>query len=838
MGIKSRIYFLLVIVSLVYSTVSNAQDNNDQQPLYQVLIELKEQYNYQFNYSESTIQDVYLIPPKRDLSFSQVLTYLRESTGLVFTILNANFISITKKDGLLVCGFLKAKDSHMPLVAATVHSASNATITDDNGFFELKVNTESDMISFRHLGYRTYSKPLKEFNKNGCSDIFLDLQAQPLSEVVISNYIVNGINKLNNGAFEIDFSNFDILPGLIETDVLQSVQAFPGIQSENETVSNINIRGGTHDQNLILWDDIKMYQSGHFFGLISMYNPQITEEVSLLKNGTDVRYTDGTSGTISMKTDEQVNSQLNANLGVNFIDANGFVDVPLGKKSSIQIAARKSISEFVQTPTYDEFFERISQNTEIESNESNIVNSDKSFDFYDASLRWIYNISPNDEIRINFINVANQLEFNENANVDAVETSRQSSVTQNSIAGGLQYNRIWNANFQTSFAAYETDYKLQAINANVLDSQRFLQENSVSESSIKLNALYKINERWQILGGYHFVETQVTNLDDVDNPLFRLLISEVLRTHALYSQASFLSVDRMTNFNIGVRTNYLDKFEKIIIEPRLSFNQKFLDHFTLEILGEFKHQNTSQVINFQNDFLGIEKRRWQLSNNDDVPVITSKQVSLGLNYNHGGWLFSAEGYKKRVEGVTTQSQGFQNQYEFVKTQGSYEVDGVDVLVRKRLGDFNAWLSYSFMDNIYTFNDLPEMTFPSNLDIEHAVTFGLAYSTNHLKIATGLNWHTGKPNTLPVENNEVLDGEINFDEANSTNFEDYMRVDVSAIYDFNLAQNTKGKVGISVWNILDKTNVINNLYRVNEGNVTLREQSSLGLTPNVVLRLFF
>ncbi len=80
---------------------------------------------------------------------------------------------------------------------------------------------------------------------------------QKLSEVVVSGYIVKGINKLSNGSFEIKVSEFDILPGLVETDVLQAVQAFPGIQSINETVSNINIRGGSHDQNLILWDDIK-----------------------------------------------------------------------------------------------------------------------------------------------------------------------------------------------------------------------------------------------------------------------------------------------------------------------------------------------------------------------------------------------------------------------------------------------------------------------------------------------------------------------------------------------------------------------------------------------------
>ena len=168
---------------------------------------------------------------------------------------------------------------------------------------------------------------------------------------------------------------------MIETDVLQSVQAFPGIQSINETVSDINIRGGTNDQNLILWDGIKMYQSGHFFGLISMYNPQITQEVSLRKNGTPVSYTDGVSGTISMETDKDVNTKFQGNVAFNFLDASAFADVPLGEKSSIQVAARKAISNFVESPTYTSYFERISQDTEVEANMGDVLNSDFEFDF-------------------------------------------------------------------------------------------------------------------------------------------------------------------------------------------------------------------------------------------------------------------------------------------------------------------------------------------------------------------------------------------------------------------------------------------------------------------------
>ena len=836
---KKRINQVVLSIVFVFSlSALFAQENNAIKPLAQVIGLLETQYHVQFNYAEDVVREISLKPPETSLSFKELLEYLQKATGLTFTDMNSGIVLITPNKTRLLCGYVKDIETLQPLSAATIQTLKHSTTSDDSGFFQIEINDVSELVIIRYLGYKTINKAYNLFGPNQCEDVFLIPNFQSLSQVVISNYLVNGINKINNGSFEINFSDFDILPGLIETDVLQSVQSFPGIQSINETVSNINIRGGTHDQNLILWDDIKMYQSGHFFGLISMYNPQITHKVSLRKNGSDVSFTDGVSGTIAMQTNNNVNTTFKGSIGVNLTNVNGFVDFPVGKKSSVQIAARKSINDFIETPTYKSFFNRISQNTEVEDNQTSITNTNKSFDFYDTSLRWLYKISDNDQLRLNFINVHNQLVFNENAIIDSRPQSKESRLTQNSIASGLNYRHIWSDALQSTFEIYETDYKLKSINANILDSQRFLQENIVSETSAKLKVDYKINDRLHFLNGYHFVETEVTNLDDVDNPLLHLLVSEVLRAHGVFSELGYRSLNKSTNLNFGLRYNYLEKFKKQLWEPRLSFSQKFLNHFTWELLGEFKHQNTSQVINFQNDFLGIEKRRWQLSNDDDIPIIKSKQISTGINYSNNGWLFNIEGYYKKVDGITSQSQGFLNQYEFSKSSGSYKAKGFDVLFRKNIDKLNCWVSYSFMDNTYTFKEFQEKSFPSNFNITHAITLGTAYSFNKLKISAGLNWHSGKPTTKPTTGNEIVNNGIMYGDTNADNLKDYLRLDVSAIYNFKMGDKTTANVGVSVWNVLDRQNEINNFYRVNDGAVNETVQNSLGITPNAVFRLYF
>ena len=64
----------------------------------------------------------------------------------------------------------------------------------------------------------------------------------------------------------------NILPGITEPDLFQIIQLLPGVISLEETSTDIHVRGGSPDQNLILWDGIKIYHSGHLFRHISQHS--------------------------------------------------------------------------------------------------------------------------------------------------------------------------------------------------------------------------------------------------------------------------------------------------------------------------------------------------------------------------------------------------------------------------------------------------------------------------------------------------------------------------------------------------------------------------------------
>lgn len=828
-------HICILIVVLWHSDVL-AQNSTKKVPITNVLKDITDLHNVAFNYESNLLEGVEVIPPPQTSKLTDKLKSIEKQTNLVFSKVSEAVYTISKT--LRICGYIKDASLDEPLSGATIKGLRHYSISDENGFFEIELASLNEEIIIRFIGFKTIKRQAKFFNLNTCETVSMYGQQELISPIVLNGYIVRGIDKRQDGSTSIDYRKFSLLPGLIESDVLQTVQALPGVLSVDETVSNINIRGGSNDQNLILWDDIKMYQSGHFFGLISSFNPNITQTANVITNGTDSSFSDGVSGTIQMQTDKELESGFNGIFGINFLNADLFTEIPLGEKSSVQVAARKSIDDFIRTPTYDVYFDRVTQDTEVQDNSSEVTNSNQEFNFYDTSLRWLYNPTEKDFIRLNFILITNDLTFNETSTLDSSLETRKSSVSQNSIAAGLNYRRQWNDKLSTVLNIYETDYKLQAINANVLTEQRLLQENIVSETSIKLEGLYYQN-LWQFKVGYHFTESEIINLNDIDLPRFVRRDSEVLKEHAAFGQVLFQNEGKDLSIKSGVRIHYIDEFDEIIIEPRFSLNKALGENFEIEALGEFKHQNVSQIVNFQNDFLGIEKRRWQLTDNDSIPIMRSKQASLGVLYKNRGWLLDAKAYYKSVEGITTQSQSFTTKYEFAKEKGSYDAFGFEFLFRKKFNKINSWLSYSYIKNTYTFETLEEVEFPSNFDITHSFTLGTTYSNTSWNISAGINYRTGKPTSIPMDSSEIVDDNVNFDQVNNERLLDYLRIDASAIYKFKISNTFRSEIGASIWNISNRENAINNYYRINEnGTVDRFSRFSLELSTNAVVRIYF
>ncbi|WGK63654.1 TonB-dependent receptor plug domain-containing protein [Croceiramulus getboli] len=810
-------------------------------PLNELLPQLEERYEVRFSYATQAVADQTVAWPTSELSFRESLHLLRLKTQLIFTSLGEDIVTISRPQPSkqLLCGVVY--DAYQqPLAQVDVLAGNQQTQTDALGYFYLEV--PSTVSTIRLLRDDLQPQQLEFPAASACAEIVMQALREELQAVVITNYLTKGISKENDGSIHIEYEEFGVLPGLIESDVLLTVQALPGIQSVNEGVSRINIRGGTHDQNLLLWDGIKMYQSGHFFGLISAFNPYITAQVDVYKNGTPASLGDAVSGTLSMQSEETIDQQLGGAASVNLISADAFLNLPITKNGSLLIAGRKSLNEVWESPTYSSFFERAFQDTEITDAGDQVSTGEDRFSFYDVNFRYLQKLGTKTRLRINGLLVSNTLSFSENANIAGQEVSRESKAEQNNLGAAVYLDHRWDHRWSSDLLITASSYELAATNFDIFNNQRLIQQNQVLETSVKSVSRLKSNDRWTHDLGYQFTETGITNTSDVNNPLVFRKIKNVVRAHGLFGESAWNSPDKKTFARIGLRANYYNKPDVYRLEPRIVLGRRLLDHFRVEVQGELKSQTTSQVVDFQNDFLGVENRRWIISDEDRIPLLSSQQISIGGHYNRNTILISAEAFYKRVDGITGQSQGFLNQYEFLREQGSYEIKGLEFLFDYKWRDVGIWLGYTLATNQYDFDDTNEFEFPelfyNNVDVRHYISFSGSYTLmDRFKLAIGLNWHSGKP-TTPLNDLGTVNP-LEFGTANSQRLPDYFKVDFSANYTYDLDNDKKLYAGISVWNLTSNENIINEYYRVDSNdNISLIRRTGLGFTPNAVLRFSF
>lgn len=810
---------------------------------------LETTYNIRFSFDSNALSEIEITTPPTQKTLAETLSHLNNTTPFTFTQIDERYITIVSKASLFFCGKITDAYNNATLEGATIEATLQrfSTVTNAEGIFFISKN-EPQQITIRHLGYQTRTVPVSQLSTN-CATITLTPVVSSLEQVLLHTYFTKGIRKQQNGAFKINTDNFGLLPGQVDGDVLQIAQALPGVESVDETISNINIRGGTHAETNILWDDIKMYQSGHFFGLISAFNPDITKKVTVFKNGTHPRYGEGVSGVIDMRSENENTTAFSGGAGFNLINAHAFAEIPITSNFGIQVSGRRSINDFIESPVFGIYEDRIFQDSEITAiatdDNGTEVASEYDFTFYDFSTKLLWDISEKSNIRINFLTIDNELEFTETLNASA--SSETSNLQQRSLVGGLSWEYQWNSKVKTQLLGYASYYKLNAINEEIFTTQKLLQENEILETGVKVDATWNLSEKIEIQGGYHFSEVGIANTQDINLPRFRSYDKNVLQTHSAFGNLHFTPNNEKTSIHTGIRVNHFTELKTTLVEPRLSIHQSLGNGFAVEALGEFKSQSTTHRIDFESDFLGVEKRRWVLADNEGVPIIKSKQVSFGLVYNKSNWFVNLEGFYKFVEGITTANQGFQNQFQFTRSTGEYAAKGLEFVLNKKTKSYSTWLSYMLLKNDYSFDALSPSEFPNNLDIRHTATLANTLAFNKFKLALGINWHSGKPYTVPMTNEEIAitDGipSIQYDFPNQERLSSYFRVNLSAEHIWNLSEKLDAKINFALLNVFNTKNTLNIRYAIDtDKNGTLRvnqiEEISLGLTPNFSAQLLF
>lgn len=136
------------------------------------------------------------------------------------------------------------------------------------------------------------------------ADIIMSDDSYTTEEIdVISERFRQAQNDMRTSFHNLSPKTTRVIPGVGE-DVLRSLQTLPGVSAPNDFSSQLIVRGSGPDQNLIVMDNIEIFNPYRLYGVFSMFNPETLDDISLITGGFPSKYGDRLSAVLDVSNKE------------------------------------------------------------------------------------------------------------------------------------------------------------------------------------------------------------------------------------------------------------------------------------------------------------------------------------------------------------------------------------------------------------------------------------------------------------------------------------------------------------------------------------------------------
>ncbi len=857
---KLVLYFFLAI-NLCFAQQDFESYNYSNAELESVLHQIEKDFDVKFSYNSDWIKTLTVNLSLSDPSLNELIVTLERQLHFLFNKVDDRYFILKPINKLYVCGYLKGTNLE-PLTGATINNVrrDKITITNNDGYFQLSDVDINDTIQISSLGYKTKRIVSKNFFKK-CDDYVLEEKFYNLNEVVIKEYLSSGISLKNNGTVNIDLKNADILAGQAEPDVLQSVQLLPGIDSTTENATDLFIRGSTPDQNLILWDGIKLYNTEHFFGTLTNLNASLVDNVTIYKNGTNAKYGDRVSGVVDIELANEVPKKISASVGANFLSGDLALKIPIFKKIGLIVSARRSFTDFFEPTVFENNFNRLFQNSRIITNQEALTTApeliqDREFNFEDYSVKIIGDITSKHKFETTLLYTNNKLKdvfesiFTVGLDGTKFTDINFDNLEIENLGISSSFQSKWNAVFETKLNFNHSKFNLNYLGASfdplLFTTSQVERINTIKEFNLALITELKLHKNLYFNNGYEASKKKL--IHDIRHEFYGDFLNnyDLEIAHSFFSQFNFNKVNG-THVDLGIRINKIPTFKKLRFEPRLYAEKKIAKDIRIKTSAEIKYQSINRIDISSGNDLGEEDEIWLPAIKDSLPLVQSKQFSTGFLFKKNNWIVDIDAYYKTLSGLSLFPSGPLNLFQNPR-EGTGIVKGIDVLIKKKLKKYSTWLGYTYATNIQKFDGINNnVSFNADNDIRHSLTWSHFYEYKNFQFSLGWKYRTGTPyvDITGFDNSTFTNIVASYNEKRVP---DYHKLDFSLIYTIKLSEKDTSKnarFGLSIFNVYNQKNILEinrslfTPFITNEPSELVEfETVSLGTTANFFIRFNF
>ena len=774
----------------------------------------------------------------------------------------------------------------LPYAKVSIKDTNRITTANQDGSFTILNIPVGSILVINKMGYESKEIKVSSDTKRLIINLY-KLEKDSLIEDVV---VVGGVNS--NMMQQSGISQFSLspdltrsLPNLGEQDIFRSMQLLPGVSGSNESSSGLVVRGGTIDQNLVLFDDFTVYHVDHVFGFFSAFNNNAIKDVQFYKGGFGAKYGGRMSSVVDITGKDGNTEQFGIGASVSLLSTNAVVEQPFADGAgSFILTGRKSY----QSDLYNDILESVTgENQNAQAGTSTPgqfalgrFSIEPESYFYDMNAKLTYRLPNDDKFSISFYNGADELDNSRDVDGNADISRLCELFDGNGPFGGTyceeeisfsvgtidlsewgntgisaKYSHQWNDRLDTNFVISGSEYfsyRDRLINTQVIyqdsDDEPTTGESSSNEDNqlddftVKIENDYYLNQ-WNTLSfGLQYTQQNI-DFSLIQNGDLVLETKNEGATSTVYIEDEIL-INALTVVP-GLRVSKYSINNEIYTEPRLSILYELNDTTQLRAAFGDYHQFALSVA--RQSIEEGPRNFWTLADGETVPVSKSSHFILGTTHYVGNYNFNIELFHKEYEGLsefTQQTRPIRNEEGTGLTlileqefhTGSGTASGVELFLQKNIGDLTGWVGYTFSEVIYDFPTVSDTTYFADQDATNEFKTVLMYRWGDWDIASTFIHATGRPYTEVlgvVEDTFPPTYEVG--PKNDLRYEDYHRLDLSFTYNFD-RRGLDGQAGLSIFNLYDRKNQWYTEYEIIEGEILETEITYRGFTPSLFFKV--
>jgi hypothetical protein len=725
----------------------------------------------------------------------------------VFLLHCMSCISVTGQVTCRVAITLQDTLTSEPLVGAAVYipeiSEGNVSNTKGVCVFHLPAGNYSFSISY--LGFSPKMEKIR-IEKDTAIVIFLRYSDLQLKEVVVgADRSHPEVQSVQTGITTITSKEIKALPALLgEKDPVRALQYIPGVQTVTDGDMGYYVRGGSPDQNLILFDNAIVYNPSHVLGFFSVFNNDVVDNVKLIKSGIPAEYGNRLSSVIDIHSADTI---------------------PARYVFSGSIGLDKVVKPFIMN---------------LSDNMAGLYQN-ATYSFYDINAKVMSQVSTRDKISFSFYHGKDNFSLkDEHMNYD-------NKLFWGNRFGILNWNHIFREDWYAVTSAYYTIYNF-TFDASQLHNiigvisgiediglkSRFVK--SKDQQRIRFGFdyqkhIFRPNNINAIINDNHLNTTTNQKIFNHEGSLFLATESDItsrLRIDAGLRLTGFAHLGPFDQYNKNALGEINDTvhYEKnswikayFFLEPRLS-GRYLLDEnsslkFSFLFNNQYIHMATASSITFPADL-------W-LPSSIYLKPQKGFQSTLGYfrDFHKESFSTYADFYYKESYNQIELLKGILNDFsdnlfEQSIVFGKGRSFGVELFLKKNAGGLTGWIGYSLSRHTRKFDDIEEgKVYPANYDRRQDVKLALMYMVNpKWSVSALFVFASGNALTIPDEK-YLIDGNIlsHHSSVNSFRMPAYHRLDISATRSLKKTGRFESELIFSVFNVYNRPNPFYLYYAV-------------------------